>query len=257
MYVAYTPYAADLGLTYNQYNNCLAVNYAGLAFGSYFFMPFVHRYGRRPIYLVSLAILLADTIWAANMRTGKEPLPVSLVGGLGGSLSESLVALTIADLYFVHQHAVMNGWFLMLQATGTSLGPVMMCYVVEGKGWRFMHWLTTIFVGVVLLGVVFLFEETLYIPWLEGVPPSQPHEILEDKPVKPANDTTSKESSSFTNDEESSFKSCHAPPLAMKSSIPLKTYRQRSVLLYNTDLPNLCRECSNSEKVFLLPRLRT
>ncbi|OQE31732.1 hypothetical protein PENSTE_c001G03975 [Penicillium steckii] len=227
VYVAYTPYAADLGLTYNQYNNCLAVNYAGLAFGSYFFMPFVHRYGRRPMYLVSLAILLADTIWAANMRTSKEPLPVSLVGGLGGSLSESLVALTIADLYFVHQHAVMNGWFLMLQATGTSLGPVMMGYVVEGKGWRFMHWLTTIFVGVALLGVVVLFEETLYIPRLEGVPPSQPHEIIVDKPVKPANDTTSKELSSFTNDEESSFKSCHAAPLAMKSSISLKTYRQR------------------------------
>ena len=67
--VALDGYIKDIGLTFNLYNNACAMNYAGLALGCIFFNPFVHKYGRRPFYLISSVIQLAAAIWSAALNT--------------------------------------------------------------------------------------------------------------------------------------------------------------------------------------------
>lgn len=110
--VLFGPLAVEIGLTYDDYNAAIASNYAGLAVGCIIFIPTVHKYGRRPIYLLSLVIQLAASIWGANLSSVGEYIAINVLAGFGGAISETLVQITIADLFFVHQYGTMNGMFL-------------------------------------------------------------------------------------------------------------------------------------------------
>lgn len=169
--VSYNDYVEEFGMTYDDYNNITAANYAGLAVGCVLFIPLVYKFGRRPIYLASLAIQLATAIWSAKTKTIAEMIALNVIQGLGGAISETIVQITIADIFFVHQYATMNGLFLLFQAVGAYLGPVAAGYVVVSQGWRWEWWWCAIFLGVSLVLVLFLFEETAYVaPILEGEP---------------------------------------------------------------------------------------
>jgi MFS family permease len=58
----------ELNFTIDILNAEAAINYTGLAVGCIFFMPLVHKYGRRPIYIFSVALQLASCIWQAQRR---------------------------------------------------------------------------------------------------------------------------------------------------------------------------------------------
>jgi MFS family permease len=142
----------------------IAINYGGLAIGCIFFVPFVHKFGRRPLYLFSSALQLASVVWQAKVHTFGDLIGSNLISGLGGAISETMVQITIADIFFVHQHALMNGWYLVATGLSVFLGPVASGYVVESQGWRWMWWWCAIFMSIQLLLVVFMFEESKYIP---------------------------------------------------------------------------------------------
>lgn len=83
-------------------NAASAVNYAALAVGCVLFIPLVHKYGRRPVYLLSSALQFAACIWLAKTVTPGDMIGSNLISGLGGAISETIVQITIADLFFVH-----------------------------------------------------------------------------------------------------------------------------------------------------------
>ncbi|XP_014552229.1 hypothetical protein COCVIDRAFT_19651 [Bipolaris victoriae FI3] len=158
----------QLHFTVDQLNNGVAMNSAGLAIGCVLFMPFVHKYGRRPLYLMSSAMQLAGVIWQAKMQNYGDWLGCNFLTGLGGAISEAVVQVTIADLFFVHQHGTMNAWYLIFTSVGATLGPVASGFVVQSQGWRWIWWWCTIFLGVNFLLIIFMFEESKYVPVLAG-----------------------------------------------------------------------------------------
>lgn len=223
--VSLNGYTKDLGLTQAGYNNSVAANFTGLAVGSLFFVPFVHRYGRRPIYLVSSVIQLVIAIWSANMKTANEVIASNLLMGLGGAVSETIVVLTIGDLFFVHQHALMNGIFLLAQGIGVSLGPLALGYLIEATNWRISWWVQTALVGTNFILVVLFFEETKYVPHLTGYATTVHNEEYQ------------------VHGETAEKKEPEATSLgkleSRTASVPLKPYRQRLALVTPTDEPVL------------------
>lgn len=158
----------ELGFSVDILNAGAAVNYGGLAVGCIFFMPLVHKYGRRPIYIFSIALQFASCIWQAQTYSVGDFIGSGLISGIGGAISEIVVQVTIADMFFVHQHATMNGWYVIVQSAGAFLGPVASGYIVVSQGWRWMWWWCVIFFGITLVCVILLFEESKYIPVLNG-----------------------------------------------------------------------------------------
>lgn len=158
----------QLHFTIDQLNQGVAMSSAGLAIGCVLFMPFVHKYGRRPLYIISAALQLAAVIWQAKMQNYNDWMGCNFLGGLGGAISEAVVQVTIADLFFVHQHGTMNAWYLVFTAIGATLGPVASGFVVQSQGWRWIWWWCTIFLAVSLIAVIGGFEESKYIPVLDG-----------------------------------------------------------------------------------------
>ncbi|RJE22559.1 transporter [Aspergillus sclerotialis] len=166
--LAYRGYISELGLTYRTFNVASGANFVGLALGCLFFLPCVHKFGRRPIYLISALVQFACAVWWANFHTAGELIGVNLLAGFAGSISEAIVMITIVDLFFVHQRARLNGIFVFMQSLGTTAGPIAMGYVVVDLGWRWMWWIIAIFLGVNFLLVLFFFEESKYVPTFVG-----------------------------------------------------------------------------------------
>ena len=217
----------ELGFSVDLLNAGAAVNYGGLAVGCFFFIPLVHKYGRRPIYIFSSALQFASCVWQADMRTAGGYIGSNLISGLGGAISEIVVQITVADMFFVHQHATMNGWFVIFQAAGGFLGPVASGYIVDSQGWRWMWWWCVIFFGVTLVSVVFLFEESKYVPILEGQSvtlPSQLDQIELNDDIKDKKEAEDHVSSSAV-----------ASHVAINPDIKPKTYMQRMALVTITN----------------------
>ncbi|KAJ5246006.1 hypothetical protein N7468_000989 [Penicillium chermesinum] len=200
-------------LTVGIMNAGAALNYGGLAIGCFFMVPLVHKYGRRPLYIFSCALQFASCIWQAEVDSR-------------GDL-EIVVQITIADMFFVHQHATMNGLFVIFQSTGAFLGPVASGYIVKSQGWRWMWWWCVIFFGVTLIAVIFFFEESKYIPVLEGQGIASSSQLLPD-PKKDVKDT-------IQADDDGPPGNALVSGVVINYNIKPKTYRQRMALITKTD----------------------
>lgn len=225
-YTAWGPMIEELNTTVFVLNASAAGNYAGLAVGCIFFMPFVHKYGRRPLYIFSAAVQLAGSIWQAKVRNNGDIIGANILTGLGGAICETVVQITIADVFFVNQHATMNGWYLLFTNIGAFLGPVASGYVADAQGWRWMWWWCVIFLAVQLVVTLFAYEESKFVPRRQIAEPGKT-EILASK--EPTSDLTALESAGPSNVTEA-----HIDP-----NIPRKTYWQRLAWITPTDAPIL------------------
>lgn len=138
-------------------------------------IPFALKYGLRPIYVLSSAAQMAIMIWAARTMTGGDWWGVNALQCWVGSLAETMVQMTVADVFFVHQRGLMNSIYIWASNFGSSLAPVAAGFVTASQGWRWVWWWMAIFFGVVLIAFIFGFEESKF-DWnaavIVGVPPS-------------------------------------------------------------------------------------
>ncbi|KAJ5929038.1 Major facilitator superfamily domain general substrate transporter [Penicillium verhagenii] len=212
----------ELNFSIGVLNAGAAVNYGGLAIGCVFFIPLVHKYGRRPIYIFSVALQLASCVWQAKMSTVGGFIGSNLISGLGGAISEIVVQITVADLFFVHQHATMNGCFVIFQSAGAFLGPVASGYIVDSQGWRWMWWWCVIFFGVTLLCVVFLFEESKFVPIIHG------QSVTQEPQTSQADlDKCRKDTKQANDDAVESNPGLPTRPPTINRNISMKPYKER------------------------------
>ncbi|KAM3469231.1 hypothetical protein MY5147_007194 [Beauveria neobassiana] len=169
-FTAWDQYSDELGFNEDTLNGSTAANYLGLALGCIAFIPLVHKIGRRPVYLFSTVLQFVSCIWSARTNTVGDLYGSNVVSGIGGAISETIVQITIADLFFIHHHATVNGFALLATFTGAYLGPVASGYIVESEGWRWVWWWCTVLFGINVILVLFFFEETKYVftEWRSG-----------------------------------------------------------------------------------------
>lgn len=89
----------ELGFTIELLNNGYATGSASLAVGALLFIPFALKYGRRPIYLVSLAGQMTVMIWSARIQNPADLIMTNLFNCLIGALAEVIVQMTVAGAY--------------------------------------------------------------------------------------------------------------------------------------------------------------
>lgn len=226
-------YVKSLGFSMKTVGQMGGASYAGLALGCILFVPCVHKFGRRPVYLISAIIQFISAIWNAKLSTSGEWVFVGLLSGIGGSTAEAIVMITIVDLFFVHQHARMNGIFLFMQSLGALGGPIAGGFIDMYMTWHWVWWITAICLGVNLILVIFAFEESKYVPRS----PVGYSKISKKYESSDANETSSADSSSghlsYGSDETH-----YDPHQIMESqTYPRKSYWQRMALWTKTDGP--------------------
>lgn len=134
--VVYGDVHDELGFSFGQLNLSFSISNAGIAVGGIIFIPVALKFGRRPIYLISIIILLATTMWQARMQTVGDLYGFNLLSGLAGSIGETICAMTIADLFFVSQRGAKTNLLTIAINTGAFLSPVAAGYIAAAQGWR-------------------------------------------------------------------------------------------------------------------------
>lgn len=86
---------AELGFSFKVLNDSYATGSAMLAVGALIFIPFALKYGRRPIYLLSLLGQLAVAIWGAKIKTTADLFGIQVFNCLLGALAEVIVQMTM------------------------------------------------------------------------------------------------------------------------------------------------------------------
>ncbi|KAH6866160.1 major facilitator superfamily domain-containing protein [Thelonectria olida] len=234
-FTAWGQYQEELGFSVSLLNGAGALNYTGLAVGCFFLVPLVHKYGRRPLYILSTMVQLAACIWSAETHTQADLWASSFFSGLGGAVSETIVQITIADLFFVHHHAAMNGAYLFFVATGAFLGPVASGYVVQNQGWRWIWWWCAILLGVGLICILFFFEESKYTPLIDAEPENS--NSPNTQPIEGRQEAIQHESSLAISkdDHNNHLIERTRSEVHFDHTIPIKSYRQRMRLVNKTD----------------------
>lgn len=71
-----------------------------------FSMPFIVKFGRRPVYVVSFLVYGGASLWCGRANSFASELCARLLLGLAGGSAETLAPLTIADTFFLHERGL-------------------------------------------------------------------------------------------------------------------------------------------------------
>lgn len=234
------PMEDELGFSAVLMNNTYAIGCGTLALGSFMLIPFALKYGLRPIYILSSAAQMGIMIWAARTYTGGDWWGVNALQCWVGSLAETMVQMTVADVFFVHQRGLMNSIYIWASNFGSSLAPVAAGFVTTSQGWRWVWWYMTIFFGLVLVAFIFGFEESKF-DWTQAVLAGRPAASDESLSNAHSNDQEQDQPSSDPEKQAQAELSTTEAPLAtstwIDNTIPRKTYWQRLGLTTTTNGP--------------------
>lgn len=156
------PMGTELNFSDATLNNTYAIGCAGLALGAPMLIPFALKYGLRPVYVFSSVGQFCVMIWAAKTQTAGDWWGVNALQCWLGALSEVLVQMTLADVYFIHQRGRANTIYIWLSNTGGTLGPVIAGFITDDLGWRWVWWLLVVFFGIQFVLMFFGFEESKF-----------------------------------------------------------------------------------------------
>lgn len=80
---------------YKDLTTALALMFVGTSTGCFLFIPFAVKFGRRPVYIASMAVMTAMSIWNARMHSLVELFVSQLLAGLAGGCNETIVQMTV------------------------------------------------------------------------------------------------------------------------------------------------------------------
>ena len=80
-----------------------AVNILMLGASNIWWVPLANTFGRRPITLISLLLLVFASMWAGLATTFSELLGARLLMGIGGGPADAVSPDVVGEIFFVHQ----------------------------------------------------------------------------------------------------------------------------------------------------------
>ncbi|KAJ5090617.1 MFS general substrate transporter [Penicillium argentinense] len=224
----------DLQVSYTDLNQAMSVNFVGLATGCILFIPLAKKYGRRPVYIVSTALMLATSYWTSRLNSLTELYICNLLQGLGGAVNEAIAEITIADLFFVHHRGTMNGLYMTMVMIGSFLAPIGAGTQATRQGWRASYSTMGVFNAIFFVLFIIIYEETKYTPVIVGR--SEPAATDENVEIDLLDDPDKKTTyPSVTKASVSVEPSTHHHEL--DPTIPLNSWRERLALFTPTSEP--------------------
>jgi MFS family permease len=160
---AFPVIAAEFGISVQKASYLASVQIAILGFGSLFWRPLADRFGRRPIFLISLlASCICNIGCAESFSYGTMMACRSLVAFFicpAGATGSAVVVET----FFKQERAKYMGVWTLLISLGVPVAPFLFGFVATHIGYRWIYWILAITHGVQFLLYIFLGPETRYL----------------------------------------------------------------------------------------------
>ncbi|KAF8589740.1 MFS multidrug transporter [Ramaria rubella] len=125
--------------------------------------PFSDRFGRRPIYLVSAIVSAACSLGGIFCHSYGSLMTTRIIQAIFLAPPLSIGACTIREMFFAQERSQKIGFWALMVTVGPSLGPVVVGFLVQEKGWRAAFILTSALQLALFVAHIFLGPETLFL----------------------------------------------------------------------------------------------
>ncbi|KAL9000209.1 MAG: hypothetical protein Q9169_001111 [Polycauliona sp. 2 TL-2023] len=137
----------------------------GIAFAPIFTPHLSERYGRSPVYLVSLPVFAIFILGAAYSSSFGALAFCRFFAGFFGGPCLVLIEGTFADVFSAHLTVTYYSFLSLASYIGAGCAPLVLGYIVPAKSWQWTQFVTLMIAfGAYLFGI--------------GVPETYPREIL-------------------------------------------------------------------------------
>ncbi|KAH6645112.1 polyamine transporter [Truncatella angustata] len=160
--VAISPVSKEFGVTTTQAGYLVCFNVLAIGLGNLFWVALMRCIGKRPIYLVSLLLMTGSNVWSYEAGTYASLLASRIVSGFACAAADATVPAVVADLFFVHERGHWMMIYHLALSGGFFLGPLIMAYIVQGAGWRWMCGVLAIAGAATFVVGIFTIRESTY-----------------------------------------------------------------------------------------------
>ncbi|KKA28954.1 hypothetical protein TD95_000914 [Thielaviopsis punctulata] len=141
------------------------VSYSNLAFGfsALLLVPMYHKFGRRPIMLLSLLIYTFGLLGAARATSYSGLMAARIIHSFGAGVCEAIPVQLVNDIFFLHERGTRLGYYTMALCLGAT-GPLYAGYMLgAGYSWRLFFYVEFAFAAALTIASFLLVEETYYV----------------------------------------------------------------------------------------------
>jgi multidrug resistance protein len=138
----------------------IAVFVLGFGAGPLFLAPLSERFGRRILYLISLAAFTILSIGCALSPSISVLIILRLLAGIAGSASPSLGAGSVGDMFEEKDLGRAQALYAFGPTNGAVLGALIGGFIVaDTHQWRWLMWAIAIAAGIMtIISIIFLRE---------------------------------------------------------------------------------------------------
>jgi MFS family permease len=160
---AYEVIAEDLGVSLQRASYLTSLQIAILGGAPLFWRPLSTRYGRRPIFIISLIGSLAFNIGCAKSRSYGEMAAFRALSAFFISPPNAIGSAVVVETFFKNERARYMGVWTVMVTIGIPLAPLIFGFVTTHAGYRWIYWILAIINGVQLILYGLFGPETRFI----------------------------------------------------------------------------------------------
>ncbi|EGP86985.1 uncharacterized protein MYCGRDRAFT_86328 [Zymoseptoria tritici IPO323] len=140
----------------------VAVSTLLLGTSNIFWVPLGNIFGRRPILIISLILLLLTTVWCGLAEGFPSLLAARALQGASSGPVYTFAPEITGDVFFHHERGRAMIAYTMCLAAGPYIAGVSGGYIAARLGYRWLFWISAVLVGFTLILEVLIVPETLF-----------------------------------------------------------------------------------------------
>ncbi|KIW74639.1 hypothetical protein Z517_11409 [Fonsecaea pedrosoi CBS 271.37] len=124
--------------------------------------PISNVYGRRPVYIITVAISIAMSVASGKSENFRQILTFRALNGFFGGVPLGLGSATVCDLFFTHERGFYMGIYTVSFILGGHVAPIIGGYIEKDLTWHWCFYIPAILTAAVLVLFTLTVPETLY-----------------------------------------------------------------------------------------------
>jgi len=137
---AYEDIAEDVGVSLQRVSYLTSLQIAILGGAPLFWKPLSHRFGRRPIFLLSLILSCVCNIGCAKSTDYASMAACRALVAFFISPAMAIGSGVVTETFFRHERARYMGIWTVMVTLGVPTGPFIFGFVAQRVGYRWIYW---------------------------------------------------------------------------------------------------------------------
>ena len=137
---AYENIAEDLEVSIQRVSYLTSLQIAILGGAPLFWKPLSHRFGRRPIFLLSLILSCVSNVGCAKSTNYATMAACRALVAFFISPAMAIGSGVVTETFFKHERARYMGVWTLMVTLGVPVGPFIFGFVAQRVGYRWIYW---------------------------------------------------------------------------------------------------------------------